>query len=445
MKIDRRSFLAGSTALALPSWTSPAAAATVLRPEEFGARGDGITDDTAALQRCLSTAPPGAIVQLRRGAVYRIDTNFEPTAGEWGGIKLTHRQILQLNGAELKALPSRHIRGAVIQSRQAHGWRIEGPGRITGERDIHLGKGGEWGMGIAVFGSRDWTIAPGVEITNCWGDGLYLGYTPDGSDFCENFVIDAVHIWDCRRCGIAISAGRNGEIRNPHIHKIDGTAPAAGIDIEADIASHADAARLSNHNIRITGGRIYEVQIGVDIAQANEDILVSGMTIEADNSGIIIAQNAHRVNIVDNPSVRSTVGGREGAALRTVVYDHSRSVSDVRIENNNFFGGGHFVLDVVGDDYRNFVVTGNRLHATHPGVLGVARLGRVTFVGNRCVMEPASGRDGHFFLYAGHTTHGNNVYVNRTRFGMHSILVRTRDLGGDRYEGPRLSRLVEPG
>ena len=434
--IDRRTFIAGAAVLAAPR-VAAAAAAPVVRPEEFGARGDGRTDDTSALQAALRAAPRGTAVELRSGAVYRVDTNWQPTHAQFGGLQFKHGQLLRLNGGELRALPSIHNQGQVIGAYEVHGWRIEGPGRITGERYIHRGEGGEWGMGIAAWASNDWSIGPGIEISKCWGDGIYLGYTRDQANYCENFVIDRPYIWDCRRCGIGLVAGRNGEILSPHIHKIDGTGPAAGIDLEADLSHHY------NRNIRMVGGRIYDCQIGVDVAQSNQDILVTGMDLVAENSALIIAQNAHRISILGN-KIRSTLGGREGAAMRTAVYDNSRSVQTVRMENNDFSGGGDFVLDIVGDEYQDFRIANNRLHASNPGVQGVARLGRVTFVDNECVVGANAGKPNDYFLYFGSTTHGGNVYRNLSPHSMYSILSRDHDLGGDRYVGPNLRRHLEP-
>ena len=377
-------------------------------------------------------------MRLRRGAVYRIDTNFRVVEGASGGLRLSTGQTLQFNGAELKALPSPHPGGSVIQAVKVHGWKIAGPGRVTGERDIHRGRTGEWGFGISAWSSSNWSIAGGIEINNCWGDGLYIGPFPPPGSFCDNFVVDGVHIWNCRRNGISVTGGRSGQIISPHIHKIYGTNPGGGIDLEPDFAEHP------NRNIRILGGRIYDTAAGIYISAANRDVVVAGMQlIEGANSGMIFGNNAQRIVVRDNLNIRSTVGGEEGAAIRTAVEVPS-SLREVEFRNNLLSGGGQFVIDCVGSDYGGVTFAGNRLRADNPRVQGIARLGRVTFTDNDCLLGPAAGKQGDYFLYMALTTHGRNVYRNNSRFSMHSVLVHSRDLGGDRYVGPRLGRLYEP-
>jgi hypothetical protein len=73
MKIDRRTFVAASTAVAVPSRLL-AASSEVFQPEDFGARGDGVSNDTPAFA-LLSDAVNrrgGGTISLRAGRTYMV-------------------------------------------------------------------------------------------------------------------------------------------------------------------------------------------------------------------------------------------------------------------------------------------------------------------------------------------------------------------------------------
>jgi hypothetical protein len=110
MKFDRRDFLAatGATAL-LPDWAS--AASPVLRPEHFGARGDGATNDTAAFARLGDEVNRrgGGTIALTAGKTYVVGSQSRGPQGQWIGdpiLELHHLSaplVIMGNGARLRA------------------------------------------------------------------------------------------------------------------------------------------------------------------------------------------------------------------------------------------------------------------------------------------------------------------------------------------------------
>ena len=181
-----------------------------------------------------------------------------------------------------------------------------------------------------------------------------------GAGHCDGFLIDGVKVRNCRRNGISVVAGRNGEIRNFDIEKIDGIAPRGGIDLEPN------SSDAPNRNIRISGGRIRNVAVGIYVTVANQGVTISGMDIEAENSGIIVSDNSVDVRIENNPNIKSLVGGQEGGAFRTVV-TRPQSIRGLLIRNNQLSGGGAFVIDIFDQGYQGLVISGNRISATNAG------------------------------------------------------------------------------
>ena len=432
MSIDRRQLLAGAASLLVFSACSAEAqSGPTLRPEDYGARGDGRSDDTAALQRCLDAAPQGSTVLLRPGAVYRIDPNFRPSYEYFGGLKLRSGVKLSLNGAELKALPSPHPQGGVLLAWRVNDWEIVGPGRITGERDIHTGTGGEAVHGILALASSRWRIGGGVEVTGCWGDGIYVGSIfQERGTLSDGFTIEDVHVWNNRRNGISVVGARNGTIRASHVHDMNGTSPMAGIDLEPDFSEHP------NRSIVISDVRIHDVMFGIGIAAANRDIEVTNCDISAINTGIVMGDNAHGIRIVRNRRIASTGGGEEGAAFRNV--SDPSTISDVLISDNLIAGGGIYVIETRGPA---FTITRNRIRASNRGVRGIARmLGGGTFTDNDVLIEAAAGEANAPFLHFEGVTFGRNNYRSLSAARMHSLTAGGQDQGGDVYASASLTR-----
>src|SRR6476661_534973 len=94
MDLDRRTFLAIAAAAAACS-ESRAQAGPVVRPEDFGARGDGVTNDTAAFAALGAHVNRigGGTVALRREATYVVGRQAPR-----GPYRLSPDPIIELKG-----------------------------------------------------------------------------------------------------------------------------------------------------------------------------------------------------------------------------------------------------------------------------------------------------------------------------------------------------------
>jgi len=126
----------------------------------FGARGDGMVDDTQAIQAAIDSLRNGGVVSVPAG-IYRIDT--------LRSLRLRNGVHLAMaKDAELHAIPNAAPRSYVLLVQAVHDVTISG-GRIVGDRDRHLGLEGEWGHGIAIYdGVR--VVVRDIHISRCWGD-----------------------------------------------------------------------------------------------------------------------------------------------------------------------------------------------------------------------------------------------------------------------------------
>ncbi|WP_149196455.1 right-handed parallel beta-helix repeat-containing protein [Luteimonas suaedae] len=286
---------------------------------EHGARGDGVSDDTAAFQAAIDALPrDGGTVHVPSGA-YLID----PTRS----VRLRSRMHLAMaDGARLMAKANAAPRAYVLFAEQTQDVEISG-GRIVGDRDTHLGETGEWGHGIRIRGCARVTVRD-IHISRCWGDGISAGgIMPKGqpSRPGRDYVFENVTCTHNRRQGLTIGSSRRVRIRDCEFSDTGGIPPGAGIDIEPD----TDVAR--------------DVLI--------EDCLVYGNR----GPGIMLYKRAAEVTIRRCTIERNRSDGILGVAAVDCVF------ADNIVRNNRLKGV------VLRGGSRNVRLTGNRFEANDRG------------------------------------------------------------------------------
>jgi len=192
-----------------------------VRHAPYGARGDGKTDDTAAIQKAVDAiGGTGGTVLVPEG-IYLV--NAAAQAGM--GIQLRSSMTLKLAaGATLKAIPNASEHYAILALKGVSQVTILG-GTLVGERHAHTGTRGEWGMGVSISDSHH-VLLDGVTAMDCWGDGFYVSNRSSDVTLCH-VVADRN-----RRQGLSITSVNGMAVRNSVFRNTAGTEPEAGLDVE---------------------------------------------------------------------------------------------------------------------------------------------------------------------------------------------------------------------
>jgi len=202
--------------------------------KSFGAKGDGITDDTANIQKALDS---GRVVRVPKGT-YMINAITS--------LRMSSNQTLDFeDGAEFVAIPNSAPSYTVLLIDGKENIKIINA-KIKGERTVHTGTTGEWGACVRIISSVNVLIERSV-FSDSWGDGLYIGATDKSiHNECENITIRNVTCDNNRRLGMALTAVRNVKVYDSTFKNTGGTSPEAGIDVEPNANFYCEKISIMN-------------------------------------------------------------------------------------------------------------------------------------------------------------------------------------------------------
>lgn len=236
----------------------------------FGLLGDGVTDNTAAFTRVLSTGnrtihvPAGDYVTGKLAIPSNTILVLAP------GVIIRDSGLLAGNERLINILGSENV-------------RIEGLGaRIISRRADYMS--GEQRHGIFIFGARR-VVIDGIESSGHGGDGYYIG-GPPGNPSTD------IHLKGCRadnnrRQGLSITSARRVRIIDCEFMNTNGTAPQFGVDLEPNdpVDFLDDIVLLRPYTRTNQGGGILICLNGLDASSypVNVSIVEHASVTEAPN------------------------------------------------------------------------------------------------------------------------------------------------------------------
>ncbi len=329
--------------------TAAAPPALDLTPENFGAKGNGVTDDTVALQKAFDSAQPGTPVLLAAGAVY------------------AHTGLLYLRTAGLHVTGT----GTLLATKEA-------TSSVWIEADDVLVDGGvvfrtspttqRWSaweqMGIRLFGHQG-IVLRNITVDGSAAAGIYVGGQSSG------FVLDHVTVENTRADGITMTQGaHDGQVIAP-------TVINSGDDGVSIVSYSADGAPCQDITVtlpRVLGtnwGRGLSVVGGIGITETGIDVEntdAAGVYVAAEgspwytaapqnvtfNGGVILGANTDVS--VDHGAVLVLAGETGPTPANVTVED--LMISGTRSTASRDFGVITYGTPPSGIVFRDFTITG---------------------------------------------------------------------------------------
>jgi len=285
--------------------------------KDFGAKGDGITDDTAAINAAVTYAN-----SLGGGTVtFPAGTYMVNASGNLTGIQMKSGVYLDLTGAKLKAKGVNSADYRLVYFTAVSDCGVIG-GEIEGDRATNSATG-EQGHCVYVIANCSRILISGVTIYDAFGDGIYLGNTS------SDIKVTNCTVTNNRRNNISIVSASNVFIEGCNVSNANGVSPQTGIDIEPNVA---DAA---SNNVVISNCHVFSnTGDGISFPAPPptpliETAIISGCHIYSNGGKGVKASYIKNLEITGCNIYNNAGGG---------IYDTAALVTSLTIDGNIIFG-----------------------------------------------------------------------------------------------------------
>ncbi len=211
-----------------------------MSPKQFGAKGDGITDDTISINTCINKCNK----ILFDTAVYLINAVYTENNSIATSINLKSNRNIDFNNSVIKMKSTTQDLYYIIRCYQENNIILKN-GIIEGYDEVPPASGTGSGMGIAVMDCTN-VLIDNFKISHCRGDGIYIREYSNQKR-TNNITVSNCYLKNNRRNQVSLTGGEYVTITNCHfIIDLENTTDFeynyVGIDLEGD----HDYARMEN-------------------------------------------------------------------------------------------------------------------------------------------------------------------------------------------------------
>jgi nitrous oxidase accessory protein NosD len=327
----------------------------------FGAKGDGQTPDTAAIQAAVDALHPGDTLRFAPGT-YLIEADR--------GIRLKDDIKLDLRDAVLMAPNVAGARCRVFEI-QGHRNIVISGGTIVGSRTTTP----EWGVGILASDAEDLTIE-NVTLREFNHDGILL----TGNQGCRRVVIRGCVSDNNRRTALAIVHASEVTVEQSTFSGTRGQSPESGVNCEPNNGEDVRNVTFTGCTFRNNAHAGFYAHRALGVAVAG--VTVKDSVVEDNNFGIIL-DKVEGVTITGNRVSRHKGKGTSGI----IVADSTAAVVTTNTLEENVRG-------IFGASATGIEIRGNTVVGTGPagaagagnGQDGIVCLGLHGPLANACVV-----------------------------------------------------------
>jgi parallel beta-helix repeat protein len=288
----------------------PPASTLVVNVINTGAKGNGVTDDTAAIQAAINqVAGTGGTVSIPAGT-YMINA--------LKSLNLQSNMTLSLAAnAVLQAIPNSADSYAIIEAYNVSNVNIIG-GTLQGDRNQHDSSShvqwADWGMGVNVMQSSN-VVIERVTSQSMWGDGFYIGGDSAPS---SNITLCTDTANNNRRNNTSVTYANGVLVQNSIFEKANGIEPQEGLYIEPNSGETVNNVKVLNNTFLNNAMSAIDIWDGSDVVT---NVVMKGNTITNNGDGIEVhGSSGHSI-------LNNTISGNNPLAWNGIELSDSSNIT----------------------------------------------------------------------------------------------------------------------